>query len=341
MKKILVTLLKYIIGFGIGGFLVWWSLHNLTTKDLSNLKAALLRARFWLVLPVFAILLTSHYFRALRWKQMLKSMGYSPPAFHLLCAILTGYIGNQLIPRAGEVLRCTVITRKDKIPVEKLIGTIIVERAIDLLCLAILCVIVFFAQYDHIRLYADEIFAKTNASMQQDSSGRWIKLAIVAGIVLLLIVVIRRFGKTRWGAAVSKVLKGMWEGLLSIKKVQHKFLFFVYTVLIWLCYITSTWIGCYALTETAGLSFATATTLLIFGTFGIIVAPGGLGAYPIAIQKTLGFYNIDSNIGLAVGWLLWLAQFIFTLIFGTLGYIALTMSKHQHEEHSLHTSKDI
>jgi len=337
MKKILVTLLKYIIGFGIGGFLVWWSLHNLTGKDLADLKSALLRARFWLLLPVFAILLSSHYFRALRWKQTLLPMGYNPPSFHLLCAILVGYIGNQLIPRAGEVLRCTVIARKDKIPIEKLIGTIILERVIDLICLAILCIIVFFVQYDHIQLYADEILQKTTTGVEGTGSGRWIKIGIIVLVIIVLVLVLRRFRKTRWGMAISKILKGMWEGLLSIRKVKSKLMFFVYTILIWACYILSTWIGCYALQETSGLSFATATTLLIFGTFGIIIAPGGLGAYPIAIQKTLGFYNIDSNIGLAVGWLLWLAQFIFTLIFGTMGYIALTISKNHNEKRELHT----
>jgi len=338
MKKILVTLLKYIIGFGIGGFLIWWSLHNLKGKDLTDLKSALLRARFWLMFPVFGILLSSHYFRALRWKQTLLPMGYNPPAFHLLCSILVGYIGNQLIPRAGELLRCTVIARKDKIPVEKLIGTIILERVIDLICLGILCVIIFFAQYDHIQLYADEILQKTTADVEGNGSGRWIKAGVILLVFVLLIFILRSFRKTKGGKVISKLLKGMWEGLQSIRKVKNKLLFFAYTILIWACYILSTWIGCYALEETAGLNFATATTLLVFGTFGIIIAPGGLGAYPIAIQKTLGFYNIDSNIGLAVGWLLWLAQFIFTIVFGTLGYIALTISKNHNEKHSLHTS---
>jgi uncharacterized membrane protein YbhN (UPF0104 family) len=104
----------------------------------------------------------------------------------------------------------------------------------------------------------------------------------------------------------------------------------------WLCYALSTWIGCWALEETSHLDFLTGIALLVFGTFGVIVAPGGLGAYPIAIQKTLMLYGLNANIGLAVGWLLWLAQFVFNLIFGSLAYIIITIrNKKNNEEYKL------
>ncbi|WP_153797321.1 lysylphosphatidylglycerol synthase transmembrane domain-containing protein [Foetidibacter luteolus] len=331
MKKILTTILKYVIGFGIGGFLLWWSLKGLSAQDRADIQAALQRARFWLIIPVFAILLLSHYIRALRWKQILVPMGYNPPILHLLYSILIGYIGNQLIPRAGEILRCSVIARKDKVPMEKLVGTIIAERVTDLLSLAALCVFIFFAEYNKIQEYIDEI--------AQKSGNKWFAAVVVLLAVIILFFLVKTFRKTKWGAAISKILSGMWEGLVSIKKVKNKLLFFVYTILIWCCYIMSTWIGCFALSETSSLSITTATTLLIFGTFGIIIAPGGLGAYPWAIQKTLIFYNVNEIIGLALGWILWVAQFIFTIIFGTLAYIALTLSKkNQNEERRTHTS---
>ncbi len=327
MKKIIIALIKYVISFGLGAFLIWWSLKGLTAQDKTDITIALSRARFWLLIPVFLILLTSHVFRSIRWRQMVRSMGYNPPLFHLICGLFVGYLGNQLLPRAGEILRCTVVARRNKIPAEKLLGTIIAERVVDLICLAILSVIVFFAEYNVIKQYANEIFAKAESNVENGGSSRWITILIIVAIIALCVYLLRRFRKTKWGAVLTRVAKGMWEGLVSIGKVKNKFLFILYTVLIWGSYVLSTWIGCFALQETAGLSISTGVALLIFGTVGIIIAPGGLGAYPIAIQKTLTLYNINENIGLAVGWLLWLAQFVFTIVFGTLAYIFITTTK--------------
>ena len=162
-------------------------------------------------------------------------------------------------------------------------------------------------------------------------------MAAIAFVIILAFIV-QKLKKSKWGKGVSRVLKGIREGLVSVKQVKNKLLFFIYTIAIWLCYVISTWIGCFTLEETTGLPITTAMAMLIFGTFGIIIAPGGLGAYPVAIQKTLIFYGINGNIGLAVGWLLWLAQFIFTLLFGTLAYIALTITKNKNEEHSSYSA---
>ncbi len=134
-----------------------------------------------------------------------------------------------------------------------------------------------------------------------------------------------------------KIWKGLAEGFVSIKKLRRKWLFALYTLAIWACYILSTWMGCFALAETQHLGITAGVALLVFGTFGIIVAPGGLGAYPWAIQKTLLLYNISENIGRASGWLLMLAQVAFVLIFGSLAYFAVKYRNKQYEKHGVIT----
>jgi uncharacterized protein (TIRG00374 family) len=340
VKRITLIIIKYLLAFGIAIFLLWWSLHSLSSKDITDIKEALKRTNYWIILPVFLVLLLSHFFRALRWRQLITPMGYHPSSFMLLLGVLVGYIGNQLIPRAGEVLRCTSISKPTKIPPEKLIGTIVAERAFDVVCLLLLTIGIIWHEYDFISSYAHEIGVAIRSGVANRKGKGWIALIIVAVIVILYLLY-RRYKTHKVGGFLIKIFKGLLQGLTSIKNVRNKFLFVVYTICIWLCYALATFLGCLALEETAQLSPFASLAMLVFGTFGIIVAPGGLGAYPIAIQKTLMLYGIAQIIGLASGWILWLAQFGFTIIFGSLAYLALNIAKKKiDEERLVHTEQD-
>jgi glycosyltransferase 2 family protein len=336
MKRIITIIIKYLLAFSIAIVLLWWSLSGLTDKDVTDIKEALSKANYWLLLPVFGVLLLSHFFRALRWKQLIKPMGYDPPVFYLTCGVLIGYIGNQLIPRAGEVLRCTAISKPTKVPAEKLIGTIVAERAFDICCLLLITIGVFYHEWSYISAYANEIGDAISSGISGKKGKGWIAL-IVAVVIILVYLLYRRYRTHKVGGFLVKIFKGLGQGLSSIKNVKNKFLFLVYTICIWICYAAATYVGCMAIEETAHLGLFAALSMLIFGTFGIIVAPGGLGAYPIAIQKTLTLYGVTEIIGLASGWILWIAQFIFTIVFGTLAYLAINIAKKKiDEEHSIH-----
>jgi uncharacterized protein (TIRG00374 family) len=338
MKKLYPVILKYVIVFGIIGLLIWLSFRHFTPKNWDDMLGALQRARYLLLLPVFILLMLSHYFRSLRWQQLIEPMGYHPPLFDLLCALLTGYLTNQFLPRGGEVVRCTVITRKHKIPVEKLIGTIITERAVDVLCLLIVGISIFFIQYSLLSAYTHNLlFPPAHTPREQGRHIRWAVVVIAVAVLLAIIITIRILLK-KFPTFFKKIFRGFSEGFLSIKKMRSKWKFIAYTALMWTCYIFSTWIGCFAMQETEHLSLATGVVLLFAGTLGIIVTPGGVAAYPIAIQSALLLYDINEDIGLAFGWLLWASQFVFTLVFGTLAYIAINFRKRSYEKHSIRSA---
>src|SRR5690349_1736608 len=107
MNKRLLTILQYIFFLSLGIFLVWWSLRDLSKQDVSDIKFALHRARYWLIIPVFTILFLSHLTRALRWKLLIEPLGYSPSTANAFFAVMIGYLANQAFPRLGEVLKCT------------------------------------------------------------------------------------------------------------------------------------------------------------------------------------------------------------------------------------------
>ncbi|MDB5229259.1 MAG: dolichol-P-glucose synthetase [Chitinophagaceae bacterium] len=327
MKRILLTIFKYILAFGIAIVLLWWSLHGLSEKDTADIKAALLRANYAIIVPVFLILLVSHFFRALRWKQLIHTLGYKPPVIYLLCGILVGYIANQLIPRAGEIVRCTAIAKQTNIPAEKLIGTMVAERAFDVLCLLVITTGTLIIEYHAISAYALEIFTALKNGILYGGAKRWYILGGIIVSTIVIIWLVRQFKTHKRGMYIRKVFKGLAMGLSSIKNVKNKPLFFLYTLAIWTAYILATWMGCWALSETSVLKLDAALAMLVFGTFGIIVAPGGLGAYPLAIQRVLVQYNITETIALASGWLLWIAQFLFTVLFGTIAWLVIKFMK--------------
>ncbi len=131
MNKRLFILLQYLFFLGLGAFLVWWSVKDIDNEKMTEIKQALENARLYLIGPVFIILLLSHYVRMLRWRLLMETLNYHPNKFNTFCAVMIGYLANLAFPRLGEVLKCTILARYEKIPADKLVGTIILERLID------------------------------------------------------------------------------------------------------------------------------------------------------------------------------------------------------------------
>ena len=133
MRKRLFSILQYIIFLGAGLFLVWWSIHKLSDHDYLEFIGSLKTANYYLLIPVFIIITASHFSRAVRWKILMRSMGYTPKLSNTFCAVMIGYLANFAFPRLGEVLKCTILGKYEKVPPDKLVGTILIERAVDLL----------------------------------------------------------------------------------------------------------------------------------------------------------------------------------------------------------------
>jgi uncharacterized protein (TIRG00374 family) len=329
--KILINFLKYAAAFGIAAFFIWWPLKGMTTQDKAEIRSALQQANYLWFLPLALLHFLNHLLRALRWKQFIEPLHYQPRGLVLYSAVLTGYFANAFLPRVGEVARCTVVTRYDKIPVEKLLGTIVAERALDTLCLGILAVLTLVVQQDVIGGYVSDI---KNVLVHKLAVVEGMKWILLAAFVLLAVVVVYCIRRLRSGTdnLFNRLLKGLWQGLSSVVHIRQKGLFILYTILIWGGYIVATWMGCRMLAGTSGLGWGISLAMLVFGTFGIIVAPGGLGAYPYAIQTTLALYRVPAVIGLALGWLIWLSQFVFNMLGGLVALILLSFTE-KYEKH--------
>ncbi len=336
MKKTFSNIVKLILALGLGIFIIWISLKDLTNLEKENIINSFKVADYSWVIYSIIIGIFSHLTRAIRWRMLLKPMGYETSIYNSFLAVMIGYFANLGIPRSGELARCTVLYRQSKIPVDKSFGTVILERAIDMLMFFLLFVFAFFLEYKRIQEYVEtRILSKISNKMDGLFADYFIlKVLIVIGIVMIIGYFLFR-GKIKESAIVKKIVgvfKGIWEGLISIRKVERPGLFVFYSLLIWFFYYLMVYLTLYSLEETAHLGPGAGLSILVLGSIGIMVTPGGIGLYPVIVAETLTLYGIASNtgIGLAMGWITWSAQTFMILALGGISLIVVSIQNKAH-----------
>lgn len=326
MPRSLRITLQYIFFLGLGGFFAWLSLKHLDREKLRQIGTTLSGAKHWLVVPVFAILMLSHFVRALRWRLLINSIGYNPSKANTFFAVMIGYMTNQVLPRFGEVLKCTVLGRYEKIPVDTLIGTIILERLVDAITLISIFAITIAIQpglYD--QLYAAVFDAKEESGQEAVVPG-WLVTLIIVGF-LLIILISWMLRKKKKLSDLPPLLRTVWQhivkGVSAITALKRKWYFIFLTISLWSLYLLAGYLGFHALEETSHYGIREAFSILSAGSIGMVISPGGVGAYAYLIQQTMEAYQLDSVTALAFGWVLWLVQTVVILIGGLFSFVAI------------------
>jgi hypothetical protein len=250
----------------------------------------------------------------------MEPLGYKPRTFNVYMAVLIGYMANLAVPRLGEVLKCTILARYEKVPADKLVGTIVAERAFDVLCLAIVIIVTLLTQADLIGGY---ITATLNEILQSkkgafSTTRIIILLAALLIIVVAIVIVFKKFKHIKLIQKIKTIFEGIWHGITSVRYLKNKGWFVFHTIAIWSMYLLSVQIGFWAMKETAGYGIPQALSVLTMGSLAMIVpTPGaGLGVYPLFVKRTLLVYGLIETIGFAFGQLMWSVQFFFALLSG-------------------------
>ncbi len=325
MKRKLFSALKYCLFLGLGIFLVWWSIHKMDDKNWADCKDALKSARYILFVPVFFIITASHISRAMRWKILMKPMGYNPRLLNTFFAVMVGYLANLAIPRLGEVLKCTILSKYEKVPADKLVGTILIERVMDVICLATIFIIALVLEADIIGEFASTTLKENFFS--GGTKAILLKFSIIIGSIAVIYFIFkylfRLFSQYIIIKRIKQVFTGVSTGISSIKNLQNKWTFIFHTVFIWSCYIGGTYLGFFATKGTDHLPFAAVFPVLAFASIGMIITPGGIGTYPRFIMQVMLLYNIDEGLGYANGTLQWIAQSVIILLVGFISLLLL------------------
>ncbi|MEI6122468.1 MAG: lysylphosphatidylglycerol synthase transmembrane domain-containing protein [Bacteroidota bacterium] len=335
MKKNFFTALKLIIFLAIGFFFIWIFVKDLDTEQKKQIFHSFSIANYWWLFLCLFVGLLSHVFRTLRWNMLIHTIGYRPKFRNTFLSLMIGYFANLAIPRLGEVSRCTVLVKYEKIPFEKSFGTVIGERALDFLTFVLLFFFNLIIQYDTISGYVHEkIYQPLEEKFQFIGKGYLLYGLLIFAVFFIIFVAVfhKRLIKYKLYQKLVLILKGFWEGLKSLGKVKNPLLFIVYTILIWAMYYFMSYVCFFSLVETSSAGFDAVLSVLVMGTIGIMVVQGGIGIYPVIVAETLKKYNINPITGFALGWLIWGAQTFIIILSGIVSLILLPILNNKSDD---------
>ncbi|MCB9361738.1 MAG: flippase-like domain-containing protein [Flavobacteriales bacterium] len=315
MKKGLIAALKIIIPLGIGIYLTWFFISNLTETELQNLKDAFIKADYRFIILGIFIMLASHMSRAYRWKYLLAPLGHTPNFWKMYHSVMIGYLINLTIPRSGEVARAGYYAKfQEKAPFEKVFGTIIVERIIDVIMLGIVMGITLYFQTDL------EAF---NSIKDTGKSGGGIPTwgyLMAAGLAIIGIVIVLSVPKIK--QKVTDIIRGLFEGVTTILQLKQRTAYVLHTLFIWVSYVVMLWVCSFALPETANLSINAVFAAFVVGGIAISATPGGIGLYPLMVAAVLStLYNIENAESFSM--LAWTSLTVFTILAGLISLVSL------------------
>ena len=263
--------------------------------------------------------------RGMRWKLVLDSMGYRSSSWRTSYAIGIGYLINMVFPRAGEVARATALRRSDKIPVDVLLGTIIVERLIDLIIVSILLGLTLILTYPELQ----KLLASTQGSESAANEGGipWLWIALALGLLVAWLLR-KRFFETAIGQRVQSFLRGLSQGFTSIVRLDKPWAYLSHTVFIWASYFVMIYVCFFAMPATENIQIDQSLFVMMAASMGIVVpVPGGVGAYHYLVAKALEVLSVPYPEGLAFATLVHASQTIMLMSTGVIGFIGLSRFK--------------
>lgn len=314
--------LQLVVLLCIATALIYWQYQQLSPEQWTEIKNSLSQTRWSYLFVALLVGFLSHLFRALRWRLLLQTAGYSLRIATTTSAVLLAYLSNTLIPRLGEVVRCTSLTKTEKVPFEKSLGTVISERVFDVLSLLVLFLLVFGMEYQRLAAYGQTLI--TSFFYDENGDFKTMKLLLLLLLILCGVVLFWWLIKKSKFQKLQQLFQNLLEGLKSIFKLKKKFLFLFYSVCMWFLYVAMVYIALKAVPDTAHLSWTVAMAITAFGSIAIMLTPGGIGAYPPIAAAILFLFDIGTTAGLALGWVSWTMQTVVVLILGIFALLYLS-----------------
>ena len=328
MNKSIIQAGKFIAFLAVGILLLWIAFRTVNFKALaSDLKGA---NYYWLILSTLFGLF-GYLSRARRWIILINPLGYNPKFWNTFHSMMSGYLANLALPRIGEITRCVALGKKEKIPVDQLIGTVVIERTIDFISLLIIMFGLFFTSGSRIREYLNaSIIVPFREKVLSVFGAAWILWAIVIGLSAISLYLLFRYKKElrkiKFFSKMFDLAHGVINGLKTISKLKRNWEFIFHTIFIWLNYAMMTWIVVFCLESTSHLSFANSIFILVIGGLAMSApVQGGIGAYHYFVSRGIAFVGgVSIEDGSAYAILTHESQLILVLILGALAFYMLS-----------------
>ena len=318
------NILKYVLFIGLALLLLWLAFRNTDPVTLWNdLKEADYR---WVILSV-VLGYTALMSRGYRWLILLEPMGYKPKAWNSIHAVSTLYIVNLAVPRAGELARCTSLNQVENIPVDKLFGTVILERVIDFIMLFAIISFTFIMYVDELLEFFLIAFDASGTEGQESS----LKYYLLGGVALIAVLFFA-FRKNIINHPKFEVVRNFWkgvkEGLATVRTMKRKRAFILHTLYIWLTYYLMVYVVFFAIPETSHLTWSDGFFIMVAASLGIVVpVPGGIGAYHYLVMLAMGILGVTNEDGLTFATIVHSSQTLMLLIAGAIAFLFLNLER--------------
>lgn len=271
------------------------------------------------------LMITSHFIRALRWKQLIMSNGYNPSTKNVFASVLFMYVSNLVIPRSGELARCGTIYKYEKIPIPLLIGTVLIERLTDLISLLTITLFVLYLRFDIVsKMYTKTALPELMQSIAQNSN-TISALIIITALVIVSVVIFRK--KIKNASIFKKIIPFIYDLKQSFSKLlhlKHKSIYFLYTIIIWICYVGMFYVCVFAFKPTENIDLSSGLTAFIAGSYGMVApTPGGVGVWPAIVSMALQVLGVAESYANSWAGVSFILMTITTAAAGVLGFMAL------------------
>lgn len=348
MKKNLINALKGLSFFAFGFLILWLvyrkqnhsylaqcALEGIPESDcnlLAKVWEDITTANYFWIFIILSSFLLSNLSRALRWRMQFKPLGFQVKTANTFFAIMLGYFANLGIPRAGEFIRAGVITQYEHVPFEHVMGTIVVDRAMDFICLIIVVFLSIFLEYEVVWNYLS-----TNTKIAEQLTGILKSPVFYCSFILLGAIIWYFFFYKHENKLLKKfrlMLIGFLSGIRAVSEIDRPFLFIFYSIFIWLMYYLMTYLCFFAFVPTAHLGMTAGLVVFVFGTMGMVIpTPGGMGSFHFLIGEGLKIYGIQDADGFSFANIIFFSIQIFCNIgFGLLALVLLPfINKKKHE----------
>ncbi|WP_073003473.1 lysylphosphatidylglycerol synthase transmembrane domain-containing protein [Mariniphaga anaerophila] len=320
MKKIAIKTIKFLTFFAIGVSIFWLIYKD---QDIEHIKSVLKNDvnYFWIIISLFIGLL-SHISRTIRWRLMVEPIGHKPNFINTFLAVMVGYLMNMVFPRMGELSRCGVLARYEKVSFTKLIGTVVAERAVDMLSLLVLLTIVIFSQAGQMIRFIND-----NPEIETKIMGLITSPILIGGLVALVVLAFifrKTLQHTIFYKKIFTIFNNLKEGFISVRGIKKKGWFFFHSVAIWVLYYLMLYVVFFSFGFTSHLGPIAGLTTFVLASFGM-VAPvqGGMGAWHFMATEALALYGVAKTNGVIFAFVAHTSMTVMIIVIGIISVLIL------------------
>lgn len=324
MRKVFSITFKVILPLLFGGAILYWMYRNF---DFQKIDTVLWHEMDWTwMILSFPFCILAQAFRAIRWRQTLEPVGERPRLSSCINAIFVSYAASLVVPRVGEFTRCGILKRHDGVSFSKALGTVVTERAVDMLIMLLMTGVALVVQMPVLNHFFSSTGTRLDSIFDRFTATGYLVTAVCAAAALVLVFMLVR--KMTIYNKVKDVLHSLWQGVASLRHIRGVTLYLVYSLAIWVCYFLHYYLTFFCFDATAHLSLGCAFASFVVGSIAVIVpTPNGAGPWHFAVKTMLIIYGVQSDDALYFVLIVHTVQTLLVALLGICSSVVLALRK--------------